>query len=305
MKKKTSITFLVFLVALIVGGGVFYMTSQHKIQTKKSAPLPVVVEAEKAQSQRWSQQIKSTGTLEAIHGIMVKSALQGGIVVKLAFKSGQYVKKGQPLVYINPGASVVISAPFDGRLGLKSVNVGTYLAPGTPIVPLQDTSSVKVAFNIPQKYLSLLAVGQKVSINVSAYPKKTFAGKLTAINTVVNPDTRSIRLWAEIPNKSSELVPGTFAEVQLFPSKTQAVITIPELAVVYDEAGNYVYRIVGGKALRTPVTLGEIRNNHIVVLKGLAAGDEVVSAGSNKLSDGDAVNVVPAKPQVLPLATEG
>ncbi len=284
---KASIISLIIVACLVL----FILWIQHDIASKQKATRqipPTVVNTAKATQQEWRAQIKATGTLEATQGITLKSAVtQGGIITGIFFRSGQYVKAGQPLFQLNPGADrTIIRAPFSGRLGLKQVDLGDFVSQGTSLVTLQDTDPMKVDFTVPQTYLGVLGLGQEVTVTANAYPNKGFRGAVYAINSQLDSNTRSLEMWASIPNKDQVLVPGTFVEVTLYAGEKRPVVTVPQSAIVYANTGDFVYRIVNNRAVQTNVILGQRRGNLIAIKQGLDIGSEVATSGQNKFADG-------------------
>jgi len=184
---------------------------------------------------------------------------------------------------------LTVVAPFDGKLGLRKVSVGDYLVPGTPIVSLQQLNPLLVDFSMPEKYLAKIDVGTEVNIRISAI-KRTYTGKITAVNSLVDAQTRTIDIRAIIQNDDHKLLPGMFAEVYMFVGGVKKEIIIPQTAITYSADGEYVYTVVDKKAHKVYVKLGEkLTDNRVIVKKGLKAGDVMVIAGQMKLSDGDNV----------------
>lgn len=185
-----------------------------------------------------------------------------------------------------------VTAPFDGMAGLRQVSVGQYLTVGTNIVDLEQVDPIRVDFSIPDIYVDDIAVGQKLSIISSADQSKSYDGQVTAINSAVDPTTRSISLWGSVPNTTHTLLPGSYAAVTLYSLKTHPVVTIPQTALSYDSSGGAVYKIVNGIAKKTAVTIGIRQGNEISIASGLAAGDVVVSDGIIKIQyDGEPVQI--------------
>lgn len=191
-------------------------------------------------------------------------------------------------------AKTEIVAPFDGIVGLKKVSIGDYLEPGAAIVNLEQIDRLKVDFRVPELAFSQIAVGQEVSITVDAWAGESFRGRVYAIDPALDTAGRSILIRAEIPNAEGKLRPGMFARVALIYDAKPAAILIPEQALVSFGDKNFVYRIVEGKAVQTPVERGERIGAKIEIVSGLAAGDYVVTAGQIKLQDGAPVQIVPA-----------
>lgn len=197
-------------------------------------------------------------------------------------------------------AKKVITAPFSGRLGIRQVNLGQFLAVGTPIVTLQALDPLYVNFALPQQDVVGLSVGQKVQVKIDAYPGAVFAGTVNALNAKVDDATRNLEIQATLPNADGRLTPGMFATVDVLQSKEERFITLPQSAVVYNPYGDAVYVVEQAKddqgaavllVRQRFVQLGETRGDQVAVLKGVAAGEQVVTAGQLKLRNGAAVQV--------------
>lgn len=186
----------------------------------------------------------------------------------------------------------LIKAPFTGKLGLSAVSLGDYLNIGQEIVSLEAVDPIEVEFNVPQVYLSNIAVGNNVQIKLDAYPRNLFIGKIYAIDAVMNLSNRTFGVRATIPNKEGKLLPGTFAEVTLNISTGTSAILIPQVAVFYDVGQAFVYKVVNNKAIKTKVTLGERDQENVEVLDGLKADDTVITAGQLNVNDGSQVKVL-------------
>ncbi|NKF22776.1 efflux RND transporter periplasmic adaptor subunit [Solimonas sp. C16B3] len=141
-------------------------------------------------------------------------------------------------------AKKTVRAPFSGRLGISTVNPGQFLAAGADIVPLQQLDPIYVDFNLPQQELSALQVGAKVEIGVDAFAGTQFAGKVTAIDPIVDTDTRNIKIEAVLRNPEHQLLPGMFAKVQLESGAPQQYLTLPQTAIAYNPYGETVYVVV-------------------------------------------------------------
>ncbi len=193
-----------------------------------------------------------------------------------------------------------IRAPFAGRLGIRQVNPGQYLAVGTAIVTLQQLNPLFVDFYLPQQALAQLSVGQQVDISIDAFPGQKFTAKVSAINAEVDSSTRTIQVRATLPNDDLRLRPGMFATVNLAVGAPQNYVTLPSTAIAYNPYGDTVFTVVSGKdakgnpdliAHQQFVTLGDTRGDQVAVLSGIKAGDQVVTAGQLKLRNGDVVAV--------------
>lgn len=188
-----------------------------------------------------------------------------------------------------------ILAPFSGRLGIRRVDVGEYLAPGSAIVPLQALDPIYVDYALPERELDQLSVGQSLTVTVKAYPERVFQGEISAINPGIDPQTRNIRIRGTLDNPDHHLRPGMFAEVDTLLPMREEVLTLSRTAVTYATYGESVFIINekddGLVVNRRQVKVGEVRDNRVAILDGLQAGDRVVSAGQVKLRNGQAVRI--------------
>ena len=186
-----------------------------------------------------------------------------------------------------------IRAPFGGVLGIRLVDVGEYLAPGTPIVSLQRLDLLYVDFNVPERYLQQVLQGQTVTLSTAAYPDREFTGTISAISPRVDDKTRNVQVRATVPNEKTLLRPGMFAKVTVLSGATESVLTLPRTAISFYPYGDAVFIILGEDegmtAERRHVTTGRVREGKVEVLSGLSSGDMVVNAGQLKLRSGQPV----------------
>lgn len=186
----------------------------------------------------------------------------------------------------------LIKAPFSGYLGIRKVSLGDYLTAGQVIVNLEDTDPIYVDFSVPEIYSKQVQIGQRLQVSSQAYGTRIFTGTVLAMDSLINPNTRTLEIRAVIPNEDNFLIPGSFIKVVLYIGKKQQVISIPQTSIIYSNLGNYVYKVVKNKAIKTIVTLGMRDTKNINVIKGLMPGDVIVSIGSQKLTDGALVKWV-------------
>jgi membrane fusion protein (multidrug efflux system) len=185
-----------------------------------------------------------------------------------------------------------IRAPFAGVIGLRKVSIGDYVGPGTDIVNLEVIDRLKVDFRVPELLLASLKPGQNIAIQVDAFPGRSFAGVVYAIDPLVDAAGRSILLRATIDNPEGMLRPGLFARVTLTVEARRNAIFVPEASLVPVGDQHFVFRVVDGKASFTKVKLGARTAGEVVVLEGLNPNDVVVTAGILKIRDGMAVQIV-------------
>jgi len=209
-------------------------------------------------------------------------------------------KKQQDEVLLS---KTTIVAPFPGMLGLRQVSPGAYVKAGDDVVRLENISSLKLDFRVPEMYLSRLKPGQEVSIVVDAFPKESFKGRVYALEPSVDEKTRTIVARAQIPNAQGKLRPGMFARVNVLLETRPNAIVIPEQAIWPQGREAFVYRVVDGKASLTKIELGVRRPGEVEVIHGLASNDVVVTDGQIKLKDGAPVMVLPNPPPPAAAAT--
>jgi membrane fusion protein (multidrug efflux system) len=189
----------------------------------------------------------------------------------------------------------VIRAPFSGQLGIVEVNLGEYLSPGATIVPLQALDPVFVDYTLPERHFAKVRVGQPVIVEVQAYPGRTFEGFISAINPGIDSGTRSLRLRATLNNPGHLLRHGMFAEVRTVLPARDDIVTLPRTAITYNPYGESVFVIQEKDGVqlvqRRPIKTGEVRGGRVEIVEGLQAGQQVVSAGQNKLRNGQAVSI--------------
>jgi len=196
-------------------------------------------------------------------------------------------------------ARKTIKAPFDGRLGIRQINLGQYVPTGAPIVSLQADEQVYVNFSLPQKVLSKIQTGMKLEVVSDAYPERTFVGSLTAISPEIDPATRSVALQGALDNPESLLRSGLFVNIELVSDQAEEVLLIPSTAILYAPYGNSVYVVESQKsedgsearliAKQKFIRIGRARGDFVSVLSGLEPDEQIVSSGAFKLRNGAAI----------------
>ena len=217
-------------------------------------------------------------------------------------------------------AQKAINAPFPGRLGLRMVDVGQFVAIGQSFSTLQRLDPIYVDFPAPEEALASLAVGQAVSVAVDAFPGRKFAGKITAVDARVSADSRNVMTRAEFPNPDNALLPGMFANVVVTTGEPQAGLTLPRTAIIYSLYGDNVFVVKpappaepaapGAAKAATPaapapaagakpslvvdrrfVKLGPARGERVGIESGVSEGEVVVTAGQVKLQQNSPVYI--------------
>jgi membrane fusion protein, multidrug efflux system len=219
-----------------------------------------------------------------------------------------------------------VRAPFDGKLGIRAVNLGQYLPPGTTVAVLESTDAVFVDFTLPQQDLRKIKLGQPVRARPDANEPSVAAGSITALEPALDAVTRNVKVRASFPGSEAVLSPGMFVNVDVILPESAKVVAVPLTSVVHAAYGDSVFVVEGkqadaaagsaggpeGAASGTPpaqiarqhfVRLGRTRGDFVAVVDGVAPGDEVVSSGAFKLRNGAPIlvkNEVQAQPELNP-----
>lgn len=204
-------------------------------------------------------------------------------------------------------ARKTIRAPFSGILGIRQVNLGQYLSGGAPIVPLQSLEPIYVDFSVPQQQVARLRTGTEVSVTPDDLPAgqglaphRRMMGRVSAVDSVVDPSTRNVQIRATFDNPDAILKPGMFVEARITLGEGSSAVTLPASAISYAPYGDSVFVVEemegpDGDPYRGVrqqfVKLGGSRGDQVAVLSGIEPGEEVVTSGVFKLRNGAAVLV--------------
>jgi membrane fusion protein (multidrug efflux system) len=184
----------------------------------------------------------------------------------------------------------VIRAPFAGRVGLRRVSVGSLIAPGAVITTLDDTSSIKLDFTVPESVVAAMKPGLTLEATSVAYPGQSFSGRVDSVDSRVDPNTRSVIVRALVPNPQGLLKPGMFMNVRL--SRGEAdLLVVPEESLVPEQGDVFVYVVGDGSVAKRKIITGQRRVGSVQVTDGLQADERVVTEGTQKLRDGAAVTL--------------
>jgi membrane fusion protein (multidrug efflux system) len=209
-------------------------------------------------------------------------------------------------------AQKTIKAPVSGRLGIRKVERGQYVSPGVTLVTLQQLDPIRVDFPMPEQLISKLQVGQALNVTIDTFPAEIFKGKIESLDARVAQDTRTLLVRGRLPNPKRRLLPGMFANVMVLAGQPQEVVTVPRTAVTYGLYGDSIYAVkaadAGGEpklvADRRFVRTGEAREDRVVIVSGVTAGEQVVTTGQLKLNPGAAIRIdnsqLLTRPEELP-----
>ncbi|WP_448551915.1 efflux RND transporter periplasmic adaptor subunit [Thalassotalea montiporae] len=191
---------------------------------------------------------------------------------------------------------LTISAPFDGVLGFREISVGAFVQSGDVITSLDDLSTVKVDFSVPERFYTTIAVGQAIEATNTAYDDKVFMGKIVSVDPRIDNATRMVKVRAEIPNSDYALRAGMLLSINVERSVEQ-VLQVPESAIIPIEDNHYVFVVSDGKAMRKQVIVGRRKPGMVEIKSGLDENQPVVVEGALKLRDGTQVKVLEPKVQ--------
>lgn len=199
-------------------------------------------------------------------------------------------------------AQKFIYAPWNGRVGLRDIALGSYLAPGQKIVWLQQIDPIYVDFTVTEADYGRIKEGEKVTVVLNAYPDQSFTGKIVTTDARLSDTNRMIMVRAEVDNPDKKLVPGMYANVLVDVGEPEKVVTVPQTAVTYSLYGDNIFVVNATKAKdkdgkdvdelvveRRFVKAGPVRDGRVSIVSGIKDGDKVVTAGQNKIDQGSKV----------------
>lgn len=190
----------------------------------------------------------------------------------------------------------VVRAPFEGVIEDRMVEVGSMVAPGSPVARVIDVDPVKVIAGVPERYAGEVSRGAGAELRVSALGGRDFAGRVDFVGAAVDGTSRTVPIEIAVPNPGGLLRPGMVAEIRIERSERAQALVVPQGAIQRSEDGYYVYVVVDGSnglvAEARPVTLGESQNGWVPIDNGLAIGDRVVTVGQHQVAAGDRVSIV-------------
>ena len=191
-----------------------------------------------------------------------------------------------------------VTAPFSGITGLSDLSVGDFVTTSTPLATIDDFSTMRVDFEVPERWAGRVSTGEPIVANAQALPGSDFAGTITGIDNHVDQTTRTLRMRAELANDDGALKTGMAILVKLtFDTSTE--LAVPSLAVQWDRRGSFIWKVVDGAARRADVAIVRRHSGIVVVKSDVQVGDRVVVEGLLRLREGAKVNEVNQTPEIV------
>jgi len=255
-----------------------------------------LVKTEKAQVRNLEEYILLTGSVKALDEATLYPRTSGKLLRNL-LKEGDPVKKDEPVALVERDEVGVVyeSAPVPstlaGVIGRIYQDIGANVTPQTPIALVVNQAQVRVAVDVPEKYIGRTSRNQRALIKVDAFPDRSFSGQVYRISPVVDSKSRNAAVEVLVDNRDGKLKSGMFAEVRLITASRGAALSVPADAVVSQDNGEFVFvPAPNGLAARVPVRAG-IKTDEFVQVSGVKEGTEVITSGLYGLKDGSKIKV--------------
>jgi membrane fusion protein, multidrug efflux system len=255
----------------------------------------VLVELDIRQERAQLANLEAQRDLAKINYGRSEQLVQAGVISRSEYDNAAAQQKATEAQVGDIGAAIArktIHAPFTGVLGIRQVSLGQYLAAGQAIVSLQSISPIYVNFGVPQQDAPKMGIGHSVSVTSTDLPGTGFAGKITALDSVINEQTRNIQVQATLQNPGGKIRPGMYMQVELPLGKPRDVIPLPASAINYAPYGDSVYVVTQMKdpkgntyrgVKQQVVKVEGSRGDQVAITSGVNPGDEIVSAGVFRL----------------------
>jgi membrane fusion protein (multidrug efflux system) len=263
----------------------------------------VLVELDTRQEHAQLASLEAQRDLARVNFGRMEELVKAGVISRVEYDQATAQQKSTAANVAEIRATIerkTIRAPFSGILGIRKVNLGQYMSSGGAIAPLQSLNPIYVNFGVPQQTVGQIRVGRTLHVTTEDLTGQAFAGRVTAIDSVVDQTTRNVQVQATLANPEGKLRPGMFVQVEVVLGAPQPVIALPTSAISYAPYGDSVYVITDlkdpqGRTYRGVhqqfVKVGASRGDQVAVISGVKPGDEVVTSGVFKLRNGAAVQV--------------
>jgi membrane fusion protein (multidrug efflux system) len=255
----------------------------------------ILVELDIRQEKAQLANIEAQRDLAHIQYGRSEELVKAGVISKSEYDNAASQQKATEAQVGEIKASIArktIHAPFSGILGIRQISLGQYLAAGQAIVSLQALNPIYVNFGVPQQDTPKMSIGRGLQVTTTDLPGVVFNGKITALDSVVNEQTRNIQVQATFQNQAGRLRPGMYVQVELPLGKPRDVIPLPASAINYAPYGDSVFVVSDLKdqkgntyrgVKQQVVKIEGSRGDQVAITSGLNAGDEVVSSGVFRL----------------------
>lgn len=263
----------------------------------------ILVELDTRQERAQLASLEAQRDLAKINYDRAQELVKAGVISRSDYDNASAQQKATEAQVGDIRAAIArktIRAPFTGVLGIRQVSLGQYLAAGQAIVSLQSLSPIYVNFGVPQQDTSKVIPGHVLRVTNNDLPGLGFTGRIIAIDSVINEQTRNIQVQAVVTNKDNKLRPGMFVQVELPLGKPHDVIPLPASAINYAPYGDSVFVVTDMKdpkgntyrgVRQQVVKIEGSRGDQVAIVSGINPGDEIVSAGAFRLRNGAPIQV--------------
>ncbi|MEN9371322.1 MAG: hypothetical protein RLZZ64_397, partial [Bacteroidota bacterium] len=187
------------------------------------------------------------------------------------------IKADIELIKVNIGKTE-IRAPYSGRIGLRNISLGAYVTPTTLITSISQVDLKKISFSVPEKYSNEIKAGMKVEFNIEGN-ENTYTATVLASETIIESQTRNLRILATVGDQKNNLIPGSFAKVKLTLGKNESAVSIPSQAVIPSARSKQVVVYKNGAPVFVDITTGIRTADNVQVRSGLSVGDTIITTG--------------------------
>jgi membrane fusion protein, multidrug efflux system len=264
----------------------------------------ILVELDTRQERAQLANIEAQRDLARIQYGRAEELSKAGVISKSDYDNAAAQQKATEAQVNDIKAAIArktIHAPFSGVLGIRQISLGQYLAAGQAIVSLQSVNPIYVNFGVPQQDTPKMKIGRGLRVTTQDLPGIGFNGRITALDSVINEQTRNIQIQATLENPGGRLRPGMFVQVELTMGQPRDVIPLPASAINYAPYGDSVFVVDDMKDQKTGKAYRGVRQqivkiegsqgDQVAITSGLKPGDEVVSAGAFRLRNAAPVEV--------------
>lgn len=293
MKKRILYILLILVAGIVLYRLVMFSLSKLSPAKKQEVMRKIPVKAVAAKRIDMVKSIKLTGDIVGTEAVRVFSQVPGK-VHSILIKEGQRVSKGSTIFRINRDIVgmeymlAIVESPISGFVGEIMVDRGMTIAPTTPLAQVVNMYTVEAVVRIMEEKINLIQVGMTAIIKVEAFPGKEFVGRVYKKSAVLNELSHTQEIRIMIKNNDLALKHGMFADVNIIIGRKKDTLAVPVDSIIADVTGkDYVYKVVGGKAVKQDVTVGITVEDFSEIQSGLVPGDLVITLGHENVANGD------------------